>query len=259
MSDYRDLFGKPDDKPQMRDLFGAQPAAPNNVVPVPTQAPAAVKDLFAGVPALVPTPQVDLGMNLPSTNSITTPPPTSIATPEGVNLRYAELVRENEVLMHRVIDLTQSVKHRENQLSNLLNNAKRQADELQAVINPKRSLLGRKPAVDKARAHALVDELQGFMRSELKTDVFLQNDMDELLRQTDYLDRLARVLKTDGQAVLDSNDDLLARILTQSQILSLQAVSTRQLIEQLERQLRDIDDWRANFLSLLVVDIQQRL
>ncbi|SFZ74719.1 hypothetical protein [Chitinimonas taiwanensis] len=259
MAEYRDLFGKPDNKPQMRDLFGAQPPAPEGALaPEPAKSVPA-QDLFAGqAPSLVKTSAVDLGLLTPLATP-TLAAPESIATREGVDLRYAELVRENEVLMHRVIDLTQSVKHRENQLSKLLNAARQQADELQAIINPKRSLLGKKPAVDKARAHALIDELQGFMRSELKPDVFFQNDMEELRRQTDYLDRLAAVLKADAQTVLLPNDELLERISTQSHILSLQANSTRRLIEQLERQLQDIEDWRANFLSLLVVDIQQRL
>lgn len=259
MAEYRDLFGKPDNKPQMRDLFEAQPPAPKGAAAPQSANSVLIQDLFAGqAPSPIKTQAVDLGLQ----TTLATPTlaaPESIATHEGVGLRYAELVRENEVLMHRVIDLTQSVKHRENQLSKLLNAARQQADELQAVINPKRSLLGKKPSVDKTRAHALIDVLQGFMRSELKPDVFFQNDMEELRRQTDYLDRLAAVLKTDAQTVLLPNDELLERISTQSHILSLQANSTRRLIEQLEQQLQDIEDWRANFLSLLVVDIQQRL
>ncbi|STR44679.1 hypothetical protein [Iodobacter fluviatilis] len=244
MSGYRDLFGAP--AAPMRDLFG-EPKAPQT-------APASenLADLFAGQ---TPPAKPD---EIKADKALSTAPKT-IASTEGVNLRYAELIKASEQLMHRVIDLTQSVKSRENLLNTLFTEAKRQADDLQAAISPKRSLLFGKKAPDKAHAHALIDQLQLFMRQELKPDLFLQNDIDELLRQTDYLDRLADVLKKDALLVLAAEDQLLSRILTQAHILSLQAASTRQLTAQLDEQLLDIENWRGHFLSLLVVDIQQKL
>ncbi|AMC36203.1 hypothetical protein [Janthinobacterium sp. B9-8] len=244
MSGYRDLFGAP--SAPMRDLFGEQQVAPP-AAPVAE----ALTDLFAGQTSATVPAKADLN---PAPAA-----PTTIASTEGVNLRYAELTQASEQLMHRVIDLTQSVKSRENLLNTIFTEAKRQADDLQATINPKRSILFRKTTIDKAQAHALIDQLQLFMRQELKPDLFLQNDIDELLRQTDYLDRLAHVLKTDALLVLAPQDQLLNRILTQAQILALQAASTRQLTAQLGEQLHDIENWRTHFLSLLVVNIQQKL
>jgi uncharacterized protein YoxC len=245
MSEYRDLFGAP--SAPMRDLFGEQQTAPQASPAVETYA-----DLFAEQTKLTQPQEINSG-------EVTSTVPKTIASTEGINLRYAELIQASEQLMHRVIDLTQSVKGRENLLNTIFTEAKRQADALQNIINPKRSLLFKKKTIDKAQAHTLIDQLQLFMRQELKPDLFLQNDIDELLRQTDYLDRLADVLKTDGLLVLAPQDQLLNRILTQAQILALQAASTRQLTAQLTEQLQDIENWRTHFLSLLVVSIQQKL
>ncbi|AZN37436.1 hypothetical protein [Iodobacter ciconiae] len=244
MPEYRDLFGAP--SPNLRDLFGEQA-----VVPQAAPVSEAFADLFANQASAAP-----LAKEAAPDTSAT---PKIIASTEGVNLRYAELIQASKQLMHHVIDLTQSVKSRENLLNNMFTEAKRQADVLQVAINPKRNILFRKTTIDKPQAHALIDQLQLFMRQELKPDLFLQNDIDELLRQTDYLDRLAGVLKADALLVLDPQDQLLNRILTQAQILALQAASTRQLTAQLDEQLLDIENWHTHFLSLLVVDIQQKL
>ncbi|AXE28600.1 hypothetical protein DK842_00855 [Chromobacterium phragmitis] len=222
MSDYRDLFGP--SRPRARDLFGA-PAS---------QAPSGPARGRACAPA-------------------------SIATPAGLASRHGELQRQHESMTHRVIDLTQSLKLREAKLNQMFGQAKRQADELQQCMRPKRLLSWLRPDADKTRAHQLVDELQAFMRSEWKPDMFLVQDMNELLDQTGYLERLSLALRNDAETLLPAENELLQDILTQCHVLSLQAASSRQLTDQLRRQLRDMDDWRTHFLSLLVVDIQQRL
>ncbi|WP_047250156.1 hypothetical protein [Chromobacterium subtsugae] len=233
MSDYRGLF---DAQPPR-----AQAAAPEAARPDPR----ALFDRMPGAPGAADA----------------RPPaaPASIATPTGLQRRYDELLRQNEGLAHRVIDLAQSLKLGETRLDQQFRQAQRQAQELQQLMRPRWRLPWGQPAADKTRGHQLIDQLQGFLRSEMKPDVFISKDMDELQRQTGYLERLSATLQTDAGALLPPDAELRQRIGTQAHILAMQAASSRQLIEQLQRQLQDIEDWRANFLSLLVIDIQQRL
>jgi hypothetical protein len=235
MPDYRQLFDStpPQEAPQAeppvwRDLFGT---------------PAAPPGLAEATPS--PTPQL-----------------LSIASREGVQYRYNELAREHEGLMHRVLDLSQTLKQREHQLGQQFEQVRQQCTEVQVLLSPRRSFLGKTRAIsndEKTRAHALIDQLQAFLASDLRPNLFMQNEMQELQAQTAYLERLSAVLQADGQSVLSNQDELRQRIETQTHILRLQAKSTQQLIAQLNTQLDTIEQWRSQTLALLVIEIQHKL